>query len=177
MSIDDRKPENRTEYQKYITSLGYDTTNSFQLLKNYYDSISVMPYTINTYKLKYNTKASPIQIRVYDSTGAFLNGYEQCFGDIKRLRILDSFPLKIISHLPINYNLSLQKDIKLFVNNITDQNKIINDSKSKKYTFIIFYAKWAGYYSKNTLEQLRQHISTNLPNVQLIKVNTSPALN
>lgn len=176
LSVDDRTVENRDQYQKYLSSYGYDTTHSFQLLKNYYDSISCLPYTINNYKLKYNTKASPIQIRVYDSTGIFLNGYEQCFGELKRTHILDSFPLKKISHFPINYNLLLKNDVKLFVSDINDQKKIIKESTTKKYTFIVFYSQWAGYYSNNTLEMLKKHLKLNMSNVLLLKVNTSPNL-
>jgi len=174
LSVNDKKPESRKEYQAYLLANGYDTINSFQLLRNYYDSINTLPYTLNLYKLNYNTKASPIQIRVYDSTGKFTNGYEQCFGELKKTHILDSFPLKKITHFPINYNLLLINDIKLFSHNLIEQREILNKASDKKYTLIVFYSQWAGYYSTNTLKLLKKHLKYNLNNVLLIKVNTSP---
>ena len=174
LSVNDKKPESRKEYQAYLLANGYDTINSFQLLRNYYDSIHTLPYTLNLYKLKYNTKASPIQIRVYDSTGKFINGYEQCFGELRKTHILDSFPLKKITHFPINYNLLLINDIKLFSHNLIEQREILNNASDKKYTFIVFYSQWASYYSTNTLKLLKKHLKYNSNNVLLIKVNTSP---
>ena len=174
LSVNDKKPESRKEYQAYLLANGYDTINSFQLLRNYYDSIQTLPYTLNLYKLKYNTKASPIQIRVYDSIGKFINGYEQCFGELRKTHILDSFPLKKIIHFPINYNLLLINDIKLFSHNLNEQREILNIASDKKYTFIVFYSQWAGYYSTNTLKLLKKHLKYNSNNVLLIKVNTSP---
>ncbi len=176
LSVEDKSTENRSDYQKYLMSYGYDTTNSFQLLKRYYDTISVLPYAMNTYKLKHEGKASPIQIRVYDSTGKFLNGYEQCFGELRRTHILDSFPLKKISHFPINYNLLLKNDIKLFVNDTNEQKRIMSESTNKKYTFIIYYCLWTGYYSNNTLIKFKKHLKSDMKDILLLKVNTSPNL-
>lgn len=152
----------------------YDTSFSFQLLKPFYDSISALPYTINTYKLKYKTKASPVQIRVYRTDGEFINGYEQCFGDINRIGLLDSFPLKKIKHLPINYDLRLENDVKLFLSSNEEQGKVLNLCKAKKYVFILFYAEWTGYYSTITLKKLKKHLLNHENEVLLLKVNASP---
>jgi hypothetical protein len=176
LSVREQKPESRKDYQTYLRSYGYDTVHSFQLLKDYYDSISHLPYAINTYKLRFNAKASPIQIRVYDSWGHFVNGYEQCFGELKKTGLLDSFPLKRINHLPLNYNLSLRNDIKLFISDAQEQAMMISKAASSKYTFILFYSMWAGYYSNNTLKLLLEHLSEESTNILLIKVNTSPDL-
>lgn len=174
MSIQDQAPESIEYYQKYINTFGYDTSLSFQLKKDYYDSVSLMPYAINLYKIKHNSKASPIQIRVYDSNGLFINGYEQCFGDLNKLGILDSFPLKKIKHLPINYNLVLTKDLQLFTNNLVEKSKILSEASRKKYTFIAFYSLWPGYYSEITLKRLKKHLESHEAEVQVLMVNTSP---
>ncbi len=174
LSVKGQKAENRVAYQKYLLKNKYDTSLSFQLLKPFYDSISILPYTINTYKLKYKTKASPVQIRVYKSDGTFINGYEQCFGDINRIGLLDSFPLKKINHLPINYNLRLESDIRLFSSNKDEQDKLLSICKSKKYVFILFYAEWTGYYSNITLKKLKTHLLNHETELILLKVNTSP---
>jgi hypothetical protein len=174
MSIHDQASESREDYQRYINTFGYDTSKSFQLKKAYYDSVSIMPYVLNLYKLKHNSKASPIQIRVYDSNGLFINGYEQCFGDLNKLGILDSFPLKKIERLPINYNLLLNKDLQLFTDNAIEKSKIMSEASRKKYTFIAFYSLWPGYYSEITLKRLKKHLKTNEAEVQVLLVNTSP---
>jgi hypothetical protein len=174
MSVREQVPESKEEYQKYVNNFGFDTSNSFQLNKYYYDSISLMPYALNLYKLSHQSKASPIQIRVYDSEGIFINGYEQCFGDLNKLGILDSFPLKKIKHLPINFNLSLNKDLHLFTNDSILKSSIMYEATRKRYTFIAFYSLWPGYYTEVTLKRLKQHLNTHNSDVQLILVNTSP---
>jgi hypothetical protein len=60
----------------------------------YFDSLSTAKFAINTYKLINKVPASPVQIRMYNNNGQFLYGWEQCFGDLKKLGILDILPFK-----------------------------------------------------------------------------------
>lgn len=173
MTVDKQKPESKNQYQLYLNSLNQDTIHSYQLKKNYYDSISTCQFAINTYKLKTNTNASPVQIRVYSNNGNLINGYEQCFGELSKTRLLDSFPLKTIKHFPINYNLRFSKDIQLFINDSLKQNQLSKLNLINKYTFVIFYAKWLGYYSTNTIKLISKHIQ-NKKDILIIFVNTSP---
>lgn len=175
VTVKERKSETVQQYTHYLNSFISDTSFSYQLSCIYFDSLSTEKFAINTYKLKYHTSASPVQIRMYDKTGSLITGYEQCFGDISKLGMLETFPMKKIDHLPINYKLSLNCDIDLLNAQKEEKERILKSSEESDYTIIVFYSEWTGWYSKNTLKKLKKYIFKNQKSkILFIKVNTSP---
>jgi hypothetical protein len=176
ISVKAKRGETNGEYNRYLNSLKIDSSLSYQLACNYVDSISTKKYAINEYKLKFGTSASPVQIRMYNASGTLINGYEQCFGDISRLGMLDEFPMKRIGHLPVNYELNLKNDIHLLGLAEKEEKTLLKKAAESQYTIVVFYSEWAGWYSKNTLRKISKYIEKNRDeNILFVKVNTSPA--
>jgi len=82
-SLHKKDSESRLEYNSYLTRQGFDTTYSYQILKENLDSLSTEKYAINVWKLNHNGTAGPVQIRMYDNTGQFISGWENCYGELK----------------------------------------------------------------------------------------------
>jgi hypothetical protein len=171
----ERTIECSSEYNNFLIKNGIDTNYSYQLSYDYRDSLSYEKYTINLYKLKSNTKASPIQIRFYSRDGELLNGYEQCFGDINKFALLDSLPMKSVSWLPINYKLNLNNDLNLINLSINERNNILTQKDKHNFVIIVMYSVWANWYSKHILQAVNSYIKQyGTANFLFIKVNTSP---
>lgn len=172
---DKRPPETHAVYNAFLNNLHIDTTDSFQISGKYYDSLSSTRYALNTYKLKHDGKASPVQIRMYNSKNKLVNGYEQCFGDLSKLGMMDSVPMKKLSWLPVNYDLTLKNDLALLNVSPVCKQTILKECKNYDYTILVFYTKWAGWYSKNTVTMVKHYILQNKKyRFLFIKVNTSP---
>ncbi|MBL7889253.1 MAG: hypothetical protein JNL24_06850 [Bacteroidia bacterium] len=175
LKIYQQKKEMSHEYNTYLHRTISDSSYSYQLLPEMYDSISHEKYALNTYKLKTNTNASGVQIRMYDQSGLLINGYEQCFGDLKKTHLLDSFPMKQIAHLPINKTLRFQTDIHLFCKTPIQKQELIELSNQYHYTICVYYAEWMGWYAESTLKQIKQYISKQKEEkILFIKINSSP---
>lgn len=175
MSVKEQTPESRPYYISFLDKTISDTAFAYQLLPEMYDSISHEKYALNTYKLKTNTNASGVQIRMYDQSGLLINGYEQCFGDLKKTHLLDSFPMKQIAHLPINKTLRFQNDIHLFCKTPIQKQELIELSNQYHYTICVYYAEWMGWYAESTLKQIKQYISKQKgEKILFIKINSSP---
>ena len=86
-----------------------------------------------------------------------------------------SYQTALLRHysIIINYNLKLQDDINLFVADSTMGNKYLKAASEKKYTFIVFYAEWAGFYSDDVLKKILKHVKEREVDLQLIYVNTA----
>jgi len=175
LSVSEKSHENLKTINSYLASMSYDTNYSFQIKTDFIDSLSDKKYAINLYKLKYKTKASPVQIRMYNTEGTFIYGWEQCFGNIKKLHILDSIPFKQSYWLPVNKNLSFQQDIELFDINIYEKNRLLEVIRNYDYVIIVFWAKWAGWYSKNILKRVKNYVNKYYDKkILIITLNTSP---
>lgn len=146
---------------------------SFFLIDSLADSLSTNKYALNTWKLENGTKASPIQLRVYDSRGELINGYSQCFGNFKKLNILKDTNLVYYNHLPINYNLNFDDD--LFFINASDSMKeeLKENSKYYKYTIVFYWNIWSNYYSKIIFKELKKFQNKiNREKIRIILINT-----
>lgn len=174
LSISERNSENINESNKLLSKYNIDTSFSFQIYKSCIDSLSIEKYALNTYKLKHGGVASPIQLRMYYSSGVFINGWEQCFGDIGRLGILDSFPFKKVTHLPINDNLTLNNDLSIL--NIKNKEYLQNEIKKYDFVILLYWAKWAGWYNRDVLNRTGNYLKkySKKFKIILIAVNTAP---
>jgi hypothetical protein len=178
LSTSDKKEETPEEMNTFLIKYSIDTTNSFKINPAYLDSLSNPKFAINTYKLNKKVKASPVQIRMYNNRGQFLYGWEQCFGDLKRLGILDSFPIKKLAHLPVNMKLSFENDIRIIASNDEMKEHLISLNTKYDYTIIVYWAAWTGWYSADSLKSVRKHIIDHPGSSFLwIKINTSNAMN
>ncbi|MDR1346555.1 MAG: hypothetical protein LBK03_07645 [Bacteroidales bacterium] len=173
-TVKDPQNENQNDNQQYVLSLGFDTTFSYQLCKSGIDSLSQEKYVLSLYKYDDKYSASVLQLRMYDHAGNFIQGWEQCFWDLHKLGVLDSFPLKRISHLQINYNLKLQQDISLL--NISNQSLLDTAIAYNDYVLIVYYARWTGWFCKDLLKAAKKYVAKHQKeqNILLILVNTSP---
>jgi len=173
-----KKSSYEPNYNTYLSSLKIDTSQSFQIKETYADSMSMLPYALDTYKLARGTGASVAEFRMYDSTGKLLTGYAQCWGPLKHFDILDSFPCKYDDRLPINKKLTFQKDVIFFAPNEQIKQQLLDSAKTKQFTIVVLYAEWAGWYSENMIKTLKKYMhkyGNNLYNVIYIN-NTTPRL-
>lgn len=174
-SVSEMRSESLAQAKEYLTRLSIDTNLAFQILPECVDSLSFLKYQIDIYKLEHGTKASPIQLRMYDNNGTFIYGWTQCFGSIERLGLLDSIPLKQRKHLPVNKNLSFYNDLTLFNINEIEKDKIVKSSVKYDYIIIVFWAEWTGWYSKNLLKNTLKYINKYKEyKIMLLTLNTSP---
>lgn len=173
-SVSEKNNEQIEEINSYLLNLSVDTTYSFKINPLYVDSLSTQKFAINTYKLKNKVPASPVQLRMYNNKGEFLFGWEQCFGDLQRLGILDSLPFKNIEHLPINRQLSFDNDLEI-INNTNDYKELlIKQNKIYDFTIIVYWTIWTGWYSKSTFKQINEYLKKHPDYTFLIiKINTS----
>lgn len=174
LSLTERHDESLAEANIYLTQIGIDTNLSYQISKKSLDSLGNPKFALNLYKLETGAKPSPVQVRMYDNEGRFLYGWEQCFGPLHKFDILDSIPFKHVNYLPVNLNLTLKTDISLFQVNEDQHNALIKKGQDFDYVIIVFWAKWAGWYSKNTLHLIKDYVDK-YPNKKIlfIKLNTA----
>lgn len=174
-SVSEMKSESMAQVNEYLIRLSIDTNHAYQILPGCIDSLSFSKYQIDTYKLEHGTKASPVQLRMYDNKGNFIYGWTQCFGSIERLGLLDSLPLKQLRHLPVNKSLSFSNDINLFNINDLEKKNIKESIENYDYVLIAFWAEWTGWYSKNLLINLIKYIKRHKEHkILLLTLNTSP---
>jgi hypothetical protein len=151
-----------------------DTTFSYQLYKNAVDSLCQEKYVLDLRKYNNEFLASALQLRMYDHAGNFIEGWQQCFGDLHKFGILDSFPLKKISWLSINYNLTLQQDLSLL--NISNP-ALLNDAIAQSnYVLIVYYSRWTGWFCQDLLKAAKKYVIKHQKeqNLLLILANISP---
>lgn len=173
LSILDQKKEEQEEYNSFLTEMGVSTNYSYQIKFSYRDSLSKSKkYCLNLYKYKTGTNASPVQIRMYNKEGDLLMGWENCYGELKQFNLFDSIPLKRINYLPNNYELKLQSDLNLIETNNNDEVGLSNFIQNHQYVIILFYSKWAGWYSKDAIKRVTQYVKNN-KNIALIYLNTA----
>jgi hypothetical protein len=172
-----KSPRNEPrEYQKqYLSDLGLDTFHVYSIRSSCIDSLSEPKYLLNEYKIKTGAKASVVQIRMYDRNGIFQYGWEQCFGNLKHFDLFKTIPISSkYQHLPVNMNLTFMTDLELF--DLTDMQReaLLSEILNYDYIIAVFWASWAGYFSKNTLKQVCEYVNNSGPSrILFIKLNTS----
>ncbi len=170
-----KNTEDRIEYNKYLSSKGFDTTFSYQIQnKAKQDSLSAEKYAINVWKIEHNGIAGPVQLRMYDNNGKFISGWENCYGELKYFNLFDSIPFRRFSFIPINPLINLKTDLSLV--EIHNKAALLNQINHSDYIITIYYAKWAGYYSRNALKNILNYYNKykDSNNILLIFINTSP---
>ena len=154
----------------------FDTANSYFISPQFADSISVEKFALNLYKLKTNTSASPLQLRMYDQSGALVYGWAQCLGNLARSQILDSIPFK---HRPsldgiINFELQLATDLELLGLPETQRRQFFKKLTENEFVIMVFYAGWTGWFTKDVFKKLRRYIDSHADRpIGLVFVNTS----
>lgn len=168
--IQDERHES-VEYQKsYLTKYEIDTAFMANLQPGSFPKLSSPIYSLDTFT---NQGFTPIQFRVYNADGMFYTGWEQCFGNPKRINFYDSFPRVAPSHWPLNRTISFQKDLELIDPVNFKKNTILTAINSKQYDYIVigFWAGYLGGLSKSMLKELTAAINTSGKRILFIKVN------
>lgn len=173
-----KHPESLDFQKKYLSSIGIDTFNLYRLKCSYYDSLSDLKYAVNLYKVMHNSYASPVQFRFYDSTGKFITGWEQCFGNATKIGYFDTIPMQIATKFNvdyINYNLNFNQDINLFDINTNEKHKILSNIHNYDYTIVIFWAAWTGVFNKRNFQNIYEYIKKyKKKTFYILKLNTAP---
>jgi hypothetical protein len=160
---------------KYLTKIGIDTNYVFRLKRQWVDSLSIKKYALNTYKLKTGGRAGAVQIRMYDKTGQFIYGWEQCFGSLNHFDIFTTVPISSkYSYLPINKDLNLWNDLNLFEIDAGTRKLLSTEIQNHSYTIVVYWAAWVGYFSKNTLKEVNSYVKSHKKeNILFLKLNTA----
>jgi len=172
-SVKKKRSEPIQECNKFLQKRGFDTAYSYKFCENCIDSLSFKKYAINTYKLNTGSKASPVQIRMYRPDGQYISGWENCYGDLKYFHFMDSIPFKRFFNIPINNLVNLNSDLSLL--KINNKDKLYEEIKSSNYVILVYWAKFAGYYSKSTLRFISKYYTKykDKYKIVLIFANTS----
>lgn len=164
------KVESAKEQLNYLNNKEINTSHTYDFKVAMEDSMSTIKYNIDTFP---ENGYSPIQFRMYDNKGDFVGGWASCFGSLKRMQALDSFPLNFsrVKHLPLNYNLSFNQDINLIASNSE-----LNLQYIKNYDLIIiaFWAESMGKFSNDMMVNLNSYVKRNSDKkILFLKVNFS----
>jgi len=173
LSTSDPGIETRKEFNSFISSLTQDTAFSFQIKPEFLDSLSrSKTYCLNLYKFNKGVNASPVQIRMYERSGKLIGGWEQCYGELNYFHLFDSLPIRRIPSHPTNYAITLANDLKMILSDSENEEKIRHEIDSHDYTIILFYAVWAGWYSRDAIKRTVKYVESN-PSIFLIYLNTA----
>ena len=154
--------ESIDKQKEILSKYGCATSNLYFIDTSYYDSLDYSDkYAINTYKLQTGTRASAIQLRMYDSQGAFTSGWAQCFGKADRHGIFDSVPFPNREYLPVNQKLTLHNDLKMFQISEEERKQILSEVQNHDYTIVLIWVGYAGVFTKRALRNLRRYQAEN----------------
>lgn len=176
LSVDKRQNESPEEILVYLSQLKISYSESFLMIDSFADLLSTDSMGLNLHKIERQIAASPIQLRVYDQYGNLATGYSQCFGDFKRLNVLDTYPPRIIEHLPINMNLTFPRELYMFDISTSIKEDILRSTNSYDYTLVVYWNKWSKYYSRILLLEASKFFEFHNAHgrgIRLILVNTA----
>lgn len=176
ISTDKRRYDTQRDINKKFKKYDINTNNSFYLSKTGDDSLSMMPFVVNMYKYRRDStldSASPLQIRIYNSSGEIYMNWEQCFGSLNSWNIFNTYPPKATLNVVENKKINILNDIRLIEANIETKQSIIETSKNKQYTFFIFYANWLGLYTNQVLKKMNIYQQKYSDDIQVVYINTS----
>lgn len=149
--------KNEDEIYNYLKEedfLFYDY--SFILPKHKRDTFSLPPHHLDLWKYERKVGQSPIQLRIYDSVGNFVNGYCQCYGEIKIVNILAKKDFKFFPQFPNNHDLKFSDELVLW--DVPSNEQLLFENSNKKYTFVIYWNIWSNYYSKIIFKKLKKYL-------------------
>ena len=109
---------------------------------------------------------------MYNKDGNLIMGWENCYGDLKHFNLFDSVPIKTINYLPNNYEIKFQNDLNLIEIDANMKPELYQYIKNHEYSIILFYSKWAGWYSKDAIKKVTRYVQKN-SNIALIYLNTA----
>ena len=156
--------------KKLLSRWKIDTEYCYQIKADNIDSMRSVSYALDTQMIK-RGYYSPIQFRVYLNNGKFYTGWEFCFGKLNKLGILKQDTITLISRLPVNPNLTFEKDKNIFLGEQCQDSLAKIDPCNYKYVIVAF---WAGYYgraSRKMLQRIQHFINRTDSKVMFIKVN------
>lgn len=158
LTVDDYNHETKAEYEAFLENCGIEPAFAFQIKQPYRDSLSYnKKFCLNLYKFDRGTPASPIQIRMYDQSGALVMGWSQCYGDLNRLIAFDTVPLQKVKHLPNNYAINLFNDLQMLEASPQELQQVQDYIHSKNYTVLVMFSAWSGWYSKDALKRTQKY--------------------
>lgn len=131
---------------------------SFMLPVNSIYLLDSINHVLDLYKYNNQIGQSAIQLRVYDSLGCFVNGYAQCYGSINKLNILSEEETKYFEYLPNNYSLIFENELDLLDIDNEIKEDILLKSSQRKFTFVVYWSIWTGYYSRIVLVKLKKYL-------------------
>lgn len=159
MQTDTPQNESIEEIDEYLIKNKFQSHQySFLRVDSLAYLFSTERHGLDTWKLERGVKQSAIQLRIYDNKGNFFNAYAQCYGPLKKFNILDSNPPRLIQHFPNNQNLKFEHEFELWEIDETTKQKIIAESKTHTYTFVLYWNIWTNYYSKVVFKEIEKYI-------------------
>lgn len=169
--------EDKTEQEvdAYLNKIDFnDYDYSFLLPKQRFDSLGKKRHVLDLWKYEHQSQQSTIQIRIYGQEGEFLNGYAQCYGDMKKVNILSEVDFKNYKQFPNNTELIFKDELLLWELEDTIESNILDVQKNRKYTFVIYWNVWSNYYSKIIFKKLDKYLKNynNRNDSLIILVNT-----
>jgi hypothetical protein len=164
------EPLNHKQQVKFLSGLGIDTSNLCTMKSGYFNLFYQGQYALS------NSDTNSLQLpqfRFYGKNGEIIQGWQQCFGNIERIGLLDSFPMvpKIKVGYSYNQELNLFADTMLFRTN--SGKSLVIDTANFDYFLVVYWSKSLGVFNKNFLKQINLYYKKHHKEhkIYLIKVN------
>lgn len=119
-------------------------------------------------------RIAALEIRIFDSTGAYYTSFSQCHGDFNKKNVVSGMPIEKNDQQDyINNSLSLKKELAIF--DITYAEKFLIEALSKnyKYTIVVYYPIWVNHFSEKLLKELSKFKKKYPKEVYLILANSA----
>lgn len=164
IQVGESHDDSLSEINEYLDKNKFSTYDySFKLIDSLGYLLHTEKHMVNTWKLERGGRASAVELKIYNPEGDLANAYSQCFGPFKKLNILDSYPPRIIPHLPINYDLKFEDELDLWDIDNEMKNRIIAESQESTYVFVMYWNIWTKHFSKVVLKELESYMATHDP--------------
>ncbi len=146
---------------------------SLLLLDSVWYKLNEERHALNMYRLRTETSASLIQLRLYNNKGEIINGYTKSYGKFDRMDFLNTNLGLFKNIMPTNYNLRLEDEFELFDITETMKKEILSKARESDRIILCYWNIWRLDYSMPMLKAIKKYKRTH-PNERglVILVNT-----
>jgi hypothetical protein len=161
--------EKTEEINAFLKKHKYEFDYSFENTDSTAKLLRSPKYRINNDSLRY----SYIQLRIYDSVGDLHSGYSICMGNFDQRKFIDSIPPSKNKHPFLNTSLKFENELDVIDITPETRNKVLKESGSYDYVFVVYYTIWSNYFSKHVLKEVSKVKARNRDKIMVILVNVA----
>ena len=172
LNTSEEKDEKTEEIHAFLKKHNYQFDYSFENTDSTAKLLRSPKYRVNNDSLRY----SYIQLRIYDSMGTLYSGYSMCMGNFDKRKFIDSIPPAKNSYPFINTHLKFENELEVVDINPETKAKVLEESASYDYVFVVYYTIWSNYFSKHVLKEVSKAKARYRDKIMVIFVNVAKDL-